>query len=97
MLSAKEKIMGRPTKLDRCCRCDHEARLGVYMGFYILRSKGKGGVSKPIKPKSFPARGYCIDCFLELAKRTGLPGKERQALREALEGRRSVSAPGRKK
>jgi len=59
------------------------------MGYYSVGSKGKqikGG---------FPARGYCIDCFLGLAKRKGMLRVEREALREKLVGR-SVS-PGRRK
>ena len=87
-------IMARPTTLDRLCRCDHEARVGVYFAYYSVKSKHKSAVSKQVKG-SLPARGYCVDCFLEFAKRKGLPGDERQELREKLEGR-SVSPRRRK-
>ena len=86
--------MARPTTLDRLCRCDHEARVGVYFAYYSVKSKHKSAVSKQVKG-SLPARGYCVDCFLEFAKRKGLPGDERQELREKLEGR-SVSPRRRK-
>jgi hypothetical protein len=87
--------MARQSKLDRCWKCDHEARLGVYIAYYSVQSNRKSGVSKQIKG-SFPARGHCIDCFLELAQKKGMSDMKSQALREKLEGR-SVSASGRRK
>jgi len=87
--------MGRPTKLDRCCKCEHEARAGVFLSYYFIKSKRKSGVSKPIKGDSFPAIGYCIDHFLELAKKKGMLREERQELREKLDGR--SASRGRRK
>jgi hypothetical protein len=88
--------MARPTKLDRCCKCTHEARVGVYRAFYSVKAKRKSGVSKQIRRSLHDTVGYCIDHFLELAEKRGMVRVEREALREELEGR-VVSRSGRRR
>lgn len=83
MLSAKEETMARESKLDRCDACGHEARVGVYLGYYSVKSKHKRGVSKQTKG-TLPALGYCVNCFLKLAKKEGMSREKLEELREEL-------------
>jgi hypothetical protein len=78
------KPMARESKLDRCDACGHQARMGVFLGYYSIKSKRKSGADKQIKG-TLPALGYCINCFLKLAKKEGMLQEKRQELREELE------------
>jgi hypothetical protein len=83
--------MPRKTGLTNCVRCESDARVGVYSSYYGLSSPAtkfssshsRGGKSQ-IKG-SFPARGFCVDCFLRLAKGRGVSKGERTRLRRELD------------
>jgi hypothetical protein len=80
-------LMPRKSKLHRCVSCKkHRAKIGVLTNYYVLGSR-RSSSSRTAKKQiagSLPARGYCVNCFLELAKTQGLHSEQRHALRKKL-------------
>ncbi|GEM_PF-3934121 len=83
--------MPRKTALKWCVKCDGKARIGVYTSYYTLRNSAIGRSSSSDRRRktqvkgSFPARGYCVDCLLALAKVRGVSKAERTRLRQELD------------
>jgi hypothetical protein len=93
--------MARPGKHETCVRCRKKARMCTYTSYYEV-GKAQSNERKPrkgqLKGKLPPTKGYCTDCFLEIAKKRGLTRTKLQELRRQLSGaRRSDSADGRRK
>ncbi|HXJ89474.1 MAG TPA: hypothetical protein VMS18_21850 [Candidatus Binatia bacterium] len=73
--------MAKKSKLDKCVRCEkHRAAVGVFTSYYSVGLKGKKQITG-----SFPARGYCLKCFLKRAKREGFSPGQRDELRKKLQ------------
>lgn len=88
--------MPRRTILGICCRCgERRSAVGVYRAFYSVRRRvSQSDRSTPATNRratqvtgSFPARGYCVECFMSLAKRQGLSALRLRQIRQKLEGR----------
>jgi hypothetical protein len=62
--------MPRRTELRGCTKCGERAVLGLYMGFYFFGSSQW----RTQRRGTFPARGFCADCFLGIAKKRLSPG-----------------------
>ena len=83
--------MPRKTGLKRCIKCDDKVRIGVYTSYYSLTNRAIDRSSSQTKKwktqvkGSFQARGYCVDCFLRLAKVRGVSKAERTRLRQELD------------
>ncbi len=83
--------MPRKTKLKTCVRCGHRTLFGVYRAFYVLkrtpharRADNRSRIQPQSQLKgSFPATGYCLNCFLDLARKY-LDGKRMKELRGRL-------------
>jgi hypothetical protein len=79
--------MAKKSKLDKCVQCKkHHAVVGVLTSYYGVGYKGK----KQIKG-SFPARGYCLKCFVRRAKKEGLRSAQRDELRKKLRSGKHAS------
>ncbi len=78
--------MARKTKLETCVRCGEPAQLGVYAGLYLVRNHG------PQFKQVWPARGYCGNCLLRLAKKRGVSKEKIDCLRRKLHS--SAEKPG---
>jgi hypothetical protein len=73
--------MAKKSKLDKCVVCEkHHAIVGAFTSYYGVGYEGK----KQIKG-SFPARGFCLKCFLKRAKKEGVRSVQRDELRKKLE------------
>jgi hypothetical protein len=88
--------MPRKTTLGTCSKCgEWRSAVGVYRAFYSVQHRvSRPDRSTPATNKrtaqatgSFPARGYCIDCFMSLAKKQGLSAVRLRQIRQKLEGR----------
>lgn len=93
--------MARPGKHETCVVCGETARMCTYTSYYEV-GKAQSNEGKPRKRqlngKLPPTKGYCPDCFLEIAKKRGLTRTKLQEFRRQLSGaRRSDSADGRRK
>ena len=89
--------MPRKTGLKECVKCDSKARVGVYTSYYSLSNQKIRRSSKGRKTQvkgSFPARGYCIDCFLRLAEVRGVSKAERSSTPSTAGGRVVGNAVG---
>jgi hypothetical protein len=72
--------MAKKSKLDKCVHCKkRRAVAGVITSYY-----GVGYEGKQIKG-SFPARGYCLKCFLKRAKKEGVRSRQRDEVGTKLE------------
>jgi len=67
--------MPKTTGLRRCIKCGGRPVLGLYSGYYLFGS----GRWRQQQRGSFPARGYCVACFLRIA-RSRLDHSEFEAL-----------------
>jgi len=74
--------MPRKSKLRKCVGCNkRRATIGALLNFYAVGVKRKG--RKQITG-SLPARGFCLDCFLSLAKEQGMRSEQRHELHTKL-------------
>lgn len=88
--------MPRRTILGTCSKCgERRSAVGVYRAFYSVRRKATlANRSTTMTNRqnaqvngSFPARGYCIRCFMLLAEKQGLTALRLKQIRQKLEGR----------
>jgi hypothetical protein len=85
--------MPRKSKLRKCVRCEQQhATIGALTNYYLLGTRRRDASSsrstgQQIKG-SFPARGYCVDCFLRLAKKQGVRPEQLRGLRKKLKSHR---------
>jgi hypothetical protein len=76
--------MPRRTQHERCIECEEPVKVCALISYYIVgRKPHSGRPSKQVKG-TLPSRGYCIQCFMKLAKENGTSKADRLELARRL-------------
>jgi hypothetical protein len=77
--------MPRGSELKSCVKCGGKAQIDAFTGYYVLRVKSGTGPREDQVKGTLRARGFCIECFMLVAKGHGLDRGTRVKLRRKLE------------
>jgi hypothetical protein len=77
--------MPRRSAHKDCVDCAKPVEVCAFVSFYVVNRRSQVGRPRKQVKDELPTHGYCIDCFLQLAREQGLSKAGRVKLRQELQ------------
>jgi len=77
--------MPRHSKHVECVHCAEGVKVCAFVSYYVVNRRSQVGRPREQVKDELPTHGYCIDCFLQLAREQGLSKAGRMKLRQELQ------------